>query len=156
MKIRKMKSGDLELVKNIAGSTGSEPDEIKKVLKNDEIFVVESDNKFVGFISLRKKGSIFEITELAVAPQFQNEGFGGELLTYARELAKLRGAKGLWVRTSNDNIPALTLYQKFGFKITDVKLGVLIKHHGREILGWGGIPVRDEIMLKLKFDNVKQ
>ncbi len=153
MKIREMKSYDLELIMDAASSTGSEPNEIREIFKKDEVFVAESDDKFAGFISLARRNLVSEITELAVVPQFQKGGFARELLVYVRELAKSRGAKELWVRTSNDNIPALMLYQKFGFKIVDVKVGALIEHHGREILGWKDIPVRDEIVLKLELDQ---
>jgi hypothetical protein len=57
-------------------------------------------------------------------------------------------AKRLVVRTSNDNIPALLLYQKNGFRITEIRIGVMVEHHGAEIPGWEGIPVRDEVILE--------
>jgi ribosomal protein S18 acetylase RimI-like enzyme len=123
MIIREKREEDLNFIMSIASSTGSEPDEIKEILERDEIYVAELDGQLAGFVSLRKNESILKITELAIAPQFQNKGFARELLSYVRELAGSRGVKELWVRTSNDNIPALTLYQKFGFRILDIKLG---------------------------------
>jgi hypothetical protein len=53
------------------------------------------------------------------------------------------------VATSNDDLPALYVYQREGFVITEVAAGAILAHHGREELGFASIPVRDEIRLEL-------
>ncbi|MDY7041482.1 MAG: GNAT family N-acetyltransferase, partial [Chloroflexota bacterium] len=54
----------------------------------------------------------------------------------------------LVVSTTNDDLLALYLYQRFGFRITGVLPGGLVEHHGKEEPGFAGIPVRDEIRLE--------
>jgi len=54
----------------------------------------------------------------------------------------------LVVSTTNDDLLALYLYQRFGFRVTEVLPGRLVEHHGGEESGFAGIPVRDEIRLE--------
>ena len=51
------------------------------------------------------------------------------------------------VATTNDDLPALALYQRYGFRVTEVIPGGVAAHHGGEFPGFAGIPVRDEIRL---------
>lgn len=60
------------------------------------------------------------------------------------------GLRTMILSTSNDNLPALYFYQRRGFVIEQVLPGVALKHHqasGEPEIGFGGIPVRDEIRL---------
>ena len=79
-------------------------------------------------------------TGLALLDQIINE-------TAIRQEAKRRGLPAIRVTTTNDNIPALALYQTAGFRIESVGLGCVARHHGREERGWRRLPVRDEIRL---------
>lgn len=54
----------------------------------------------------------------------------------------------LVVATSNDDVPALYLYQRLGFVLTGIKVGAILRHHGGEERGFAGIPVRDELQLE--------
>jgi ribosomal protein S18 acetylase RimI-like enzyme len=65
-------------------------------------------------------------------------------------IARAEGAERLIVATTNDDLPALGLYQRLGFTITQVLVGKLLEHHGGVELGFAGIPVRDEIQLELR------
>jgi hypothetical protein len=51
---------------------------------------------------------------------------------------------------SNYDLPALALYQRNGFRITEVAPGNVAQHHGGELPGFAGIPVRDEIRLEFR------
>ena len=56
------------------------------------------------------------LQHLAVHPASQGRGFGGVLLRHALGLADASGAP-VYLETSNPN--NLTLYQRFGFRVTD-------------------------------------
>jgi ribosomal protein S18 acetylase RimI-like enzyme len=129
--------------------TGAEQDEIDEMLKGDKVYVAKRREVTIGFFALRKinKRNLVEISGLATAKKQRRKGYGNLLINQAEREARGMNAKGIIVRTSNDNIPALALYQKNGFKITEIKLGVMVEHHGAEIPGWEGIPVRDEVTL---------
>ncbi|HSR30557.1 MAG TPA: GNAT family N-acetyltransferase [Anaerolineae bacterium] len=83
-------------------------------------------------------------------PDFQGRGGGRSLLDAVHGEAVQRGLAQLLVVTSNDDLPALALYQRYGFRITEVIPGRIAQHHGAEFPGFAGIPVRDEIRLTYK------
>jgi ribosomal protein S18 acetylase RimI-like enzyme len=85
---------------------------------------------------------------LNVLPACQGRGGGGALIAaVVDEAARLLQARCL-VATSNDDLVALALYQQHGFHLTALIPGAIVRHHGSELTGFAGIPVRDEIRLE--------
>ena len=135
----------------LAPAAGSEQHEIDEMIKRDRIFIAKRDKKTIGFVALRtiKQENAIEISGLATVEDERGRGIAKLLIKYAEKTAQGMNTKKLVVRTSNDNIPALALYQKNGFKISEVRLGAMVQHHGgKEVRGWKGTPVRDEIILE--------
>lgn len=66
------------------------------------------------------------------------------------EAARRAGADRLVVATTNDDLPALALYQRLGFAIKGLQAGQLIEHHEGTEPGFAGLPVRDEIQLEMR------
>jgi ribosomal protein S18 acetylase RimI-like enzyme len=92
---------------------------------------------------------------LNVLPTYQGRGGGRSLLDAICEEAKVRGLAWVLVATTNDDLPALALYQRYGFRITEIVTGRVAEHHGSdlsgsELSGFAGIPVRDEVRLKVR------
>ena len=102
----------------------------------------------VGLLSYAIEGEELVIVMLNVLPEYQGHGAGRSLLQAAIEEARRHGLSRILVTTSNDDLPALYLYQSCGFAIFEVVPGRIAKHHGEEIAGFGGIGVRDEIRLQ--------
>jgi ribosomal protein S18 acetylase RimI-like enzyme len=86
---------------------------------------------------------------LNVLPRWQGRGAASDLIAAVIDMARAEGANQLVVVTTNDDLPALGLYQRLGFTITEVAAGRLVEHHGGIELGFAGIPVRDEIRMEL-------
>jgi ribosomal protein S18 acetylase RimI-like enzyme len=97
-------------------------------------------------------GDEAEVRALAVDHAARRNHVGAALLAAAEEA--LAGADVLraWLVTTNDNLPALALYQKAGWRLTDLRAGAIdnlrqtIKP-GIPAVGQGGIPLRDELEL---------
>ena len=143
-------------VRDLASSTGMEEDEIDEMIEKDKVFVVGRQEGVTGFIALtcNKIARNIEISGLAIKENQRGRGYASLLLKHAEGFARRHKSRELIVRTSNDNIPALALYQEKGFIIREVKLGSMIAHHaGKEILGWKNIPVRDAIILEKRLPN---
>jgi ribosomal protein S18 acetylase RimI-like enzyme len=87
---------------------------------------------------------------LNVLPGYQGRGAGRALLNAVRDEAVQHGLGRILVVTSNDDLPALALYQRAGFQIVEVLPGRIAQHHGGEFPGLAGIMVRDEIRLALE------
>jgi ribosomal protein S18 acetylase RimI-like enzyme len=92
------------------------------------------------------------VVMLNVLPDYQGRGGGRSLLDAVCEEARGRGLSRVLVATTNDDLPALALYQRNGFRITEIVAGRVAEHHGAgsELVGFAGIPVRDEVRLEFQ------
>ena len=84
------------------------------VLHENQVFVVESDERPVAFMAMR----VDFIDHLYVHPDFQGRGIGKDLLEYARKLSP----DHVWLYTLQINTEARAFYEKNGF--TAEKFGV--------------------------------
>jgi ribosomal protein S18 acetylase RimI-like enzyme len=112
-------------------------------------FVVLDGEELVGFLSYSVENDRMSLVMLNVVPEGQGHGVAKAMLGAAVSEAQTLGLASLVVATSDDDLPALDFYQRAGFVITEVVPGLLVEHHGRVEEGFGGIPVRDEIHLRL-------
>ena len=85
---------------------------------------------------------------LNVLPGYQGRGGGRSLLDAICQEAGERGLARILVVTTNDDLPALALYQRYGFHIIEILAGRVARDHGGAFDGFAGIPVRDEIRLQ--------
>lgn len=104
-----------------------------------------------GALVYRLLGNALHIVALATDPMWQRAGVGGHLLAEAQLLAKRLNLQRLLVAMSNDNLPALYFYQRHGFELLELVPGAMLSCLGREVTGFGGIPIRDEIRLQKTF-----
>ena len=77
------------------------------VLKEDQVFVVESDERPVAFMAMRDDF----IDHLYVHPHYQKQGLGKLLLEYARQLSP----DHIWLFTLQINRNAREFYERNGF-----------------------------------------
>ena len=107
-------------------------------------------DEIVGVASYAREGDAVNLVMLNVLPRWQGRGTARGLIAAVTEVARAEGAKRIIVATTNDDLPALGLYQRLGFTITEVVVGQLLEHHGGVEPGFSGIPVRDEIRMELR------
>jgi len=149
---RKAEDKDKKLIRQLAREAGSEEEEIDYFLQQDQLLVASQPKtkEFLGFIAYHTIENRLEISELGVREGSRRQKVGTKLLERVKETALTKNLDKVTVETSNDNIPALSLYQQFGFVIKEVKPGKLVEHHGKEEEGWHEIPVRDLFRLELE------
>ena len=78
-------------------------------------------------------------------------GIGGALVEAVANAARAAGCTRLHVTTTNDNLPALRLYQRHDFVLVTLRPGVIDETRRiKEIsaTGHAGIPIRDELALE--------
>jgi ribosomal protein S18 acetylase RimI-like enzyme len=94
-----------------------------------------------------------ELVCLAVAADHRQQGVGGALV---EAVVKAVTADSIWLLTTNDNLDALRLYQRHGFRIERVVVGGLEDARrlkpGIPATGEYGIPILDELILRRKID----
>jgi ribosomal protein S18 acetylase RimI-like enzyme len=85
------------------------------------LFLLENDTVF-GTVALIPHGpGCYEIAKMAVSERARGKGFGDILMKAAEEVAIQKGAKKLMLLSNTVLNPAISLYQKHGFKT--VRLG---------------------------------
>jgi ribosomal protein S18 acetylase RimI-like enzyme len=79
-------------------------------------------------------------------------GIGGALVEAVADAARSAGCARVRLITTNDNLPALRLYQRHGFVLAAVRLDELAATRRRKpeipATGHAGIPIRDELELE--------
>lgn len=79
----------------------------KQIVKNNQIWVVESQKYPVGFMAMNNDF----VDQLYIAPDHQRRGIGRSLLNLARE----RSPNHVWLYTLQVNTSAREFYEKNGF-----------------------------------------
>jgi len=79
----------------------------KQIVKNNQIWVVESQNYPVGFMAMNNDF----VDQLYIDPNHQRRGIGRSLLNLARE----RSPDHVWLYTLQVNASAREFYEKNGF-----------------------------------------
>jgi GNAT superfamily N-acetyltransferase len=113
-------------------------------------YVACDEDEIVGVASYAQEEETTNLVILNVLPRWQGRGAASDLIAAVIGMARAEGANRLIVATTNDDLPALGLYQRLGFTIAEVVVGKLVEHHGGIELGFAGIPVRDEIRMELR------
>jgi ribosomal protein S18 acetylase RimI-like enzyme len=79
-------------------------------------------------------------------------GVGGALVEAIAQIAREAGATRLHLVTTNDNLPALRLYQRHGFVLAELRAGQIEESRRLKpqisATGHAGIPIRDELVLE--------
>lgn len=109
------------------------------------------DGERAGLVTYQIKDGSCEIVTLnALRPGL---GIGTLLISQITELAEQEGCEKIWLITTNDNTRALRFYQKNGFHLSALRVGVMDDYRKVKpeipLTGENGIPIRDEIELEM-------
>lgn len=88
--------------------------------------------ELVGYFVLMAAAGEAHLLNLSVAASHQRKGHGEALLREAVGLARLRGAKNMFLEVRPSNRGAQALYTRFGFRKVAVRRGYYPAHSGRE------------------------
>jgi ribosomal protein S18 acetylase RimI-like enzyme len=112
--------------------------------------VAETDGERVGLATYAVEGAECELVTLDALSV--GGGIGGPLVEAVAEAARDAGAARLWLITTNDNLPALRLYQRHGFTLCALRRGAVDAARERKpqipATGHAAIPIRDELELE--------
>lgn len=72
--------------------------------------------KVVGRAHLISYPHLVEVAEVMVVPAYRRQGIATLLIQTLLAIAQQKGATSVDIGTEEDNVPALTLYQKLGFR----------------------------------------
>ena len=99
--------------------------------------IIKHGNKIVGFSKMMLNNTHPEITisniakmdQIYLLDSFHGLKLGAQLLQYNIEISKFYNQNGMWLIVWIKNLPAISFYQKFGFRIIADKDFHLTKTH---------------------------
>ena len=84
--------------------------------KGGMIFYAKYSNEIIGTVSLIKiDDTTFELSKMAVTDGVQGLGIGKKLMIHCIAIAEEKGIKKLILYSNRKLLPAIHLYEKFGF-----------------------------------------
>lgn len=86
------------------------------------IFFAKINNEIIGAIALIKLSEgVFELSKMAISPEYQGKKIGQALLKFSIEFAKNQGWGTLLLYSNRKLENAVYLYKKFGFKEIEIE-----------------------------------
>lgn len=124
--IRSMTNNDWDILHEMEQEI-LEEDQLRKdhfinMVKKGNYFAMEIDGQFVGELYVNRFGSDeAHLRRIGVAKLHQRKGYGTILMKHAIDWFKKEdGISTVHLYTQDHNIPAQSLYKKFGFKVTGI------------------------------------
>ena len=129
--------------------------ELVDVLEGPALVAVDGDRP-IGIVSwlTDPDRAAAEVRVLMVTANARGQGVGRLLIDTATEALRAEGVRRVWLVTTNDNLAALALYQKAGWRLAAVRPGAIDELRRSikpaiSLVGEHGIPIRDELQLEL-------
>ena len=125
--IREMISEDLKTIKNILISDFDDfwnYNILKEELGSPNskyIIAKTNDGEIIGFAGIKVLIDTADIMNIVVKKSWRNQGVGNLLLNILISLCKDLNLLSLSLEVNEDNLPAIHLYEKFGFKNIGVR-----------------------------------
>lgn len=120
-----------------------------------EGFAAEADEQWAGVVTFYHTGDTTEVMSLdSLRP---GQGIGTALMQAVASQALAHGSSRLWLETTNDNTHALRFFQKRGYTLAAIRRNAVEEARklkpGIPLIGYDGIPIRDEIELELLLER---
>ncbi|MDQ1097588.1 MULTISPECIES: GNAT family N-acetyltransferase [Chryseobacterium] len=121
---------------------------IDTYIRHSEVFTAVYQEETIGVIALFPlEKNTAEIKNIAVKPEFQQQGIGTFLIENTFLAAKNNGMKSIMIGTANSSIGQLLLYQKLGFEMTEIKRNFFLDHYAETIFE-NGIQAKHMVVLE--------
>jgi ribosomal protein S18 acetylase RimI-like enzyme len=114
-------------------------------------FVAVADDERAGLVTYAVRGDECEV--VTIRSLREGIGAGRALLDAVRGAAVAAGCRRLWLVTTNDNLRALEIYQRWGLNIVEFRRDAVIeaREHLKPIIperAKNGIPIKHELELE--------
>lgn len=117
-------------------------------------FLERRGGEIVGLLTYHLDGQCMEI--LTLNSTVEGQGIGSSLMLSAIDRARQLGCKKIWLTTTNDRLRVVDFHQRLGFRLTDVRLGVVDQARAVKpqipLVGERGVPMRDELVMELEIE----
>ncbi len=125
--IQKMQQQDIKAVAEIEARVFTMPWSAKgfqDALQQDTIFITaKQEEQMVGYCGMYCSFEEGEITNVAVSPESRSQGIGKKLIYQLLNYALEKGITRIVLEVRVSNVPAIKLYEGFGFQKAGVRKG---------------------------------
>jgi len=119
--------------------------------EKEEGFIERRDGEIVGLLTYHVENDVMEI--LTLNSTLEKSGIGSSLMLSAINAAREAECQKVLLTTTNDNLRAIGFYQRLGFRMVSINLGVVDEARKVKpsipLTGERGIPIHDEIVMEL-------
>lgn len=124
-------------------------EQVARYLPQSRVLALAEEGVVRGVLTLTARSwGVVEITNLAVAEEWQGRGLGRRLLEAAIDTARSVGALRLDICTGNSSLAQLGMYQRMGFRIASVEHDYFSLNYPEPIIE-NGIRCRDRLRLDM-------
>jgi len=104
----------------------------------DTGWVAVDDDRVIGFAGVEYEAwhRRLVLWHLYVQPTHRRSGVGRKLLEVVEAHGRARGARRVWLETSNVNVPGIAAYERLGYRLC-----------GADHTVYDGLPYQDEVAL---------
>ena len=97
----------------------------EKVLSNPKEFIIQNggfiffakiNTEIVGTVALINQGNFFELSKMAVKPNYQGKKIGLQLMQHCIKFARSKKWESITLYSNRKLVPAINLYTKIGFQ----------------------------------------
>ena len=88
------------------------------------IFFIKNETKVIGTIALIDQHNYFELSKMAILPEFRGLKIGQQLIEYCIRFAKQKKWKSITLYSHKKLVPAINLYKKVGFREVPLEIDV--------------------------------
>ena len=130
IEIRRVRIDDISAIVEIEKNSYPDPWSVKMFegelqLEFSNFFAAIKGSEIAGYICLWTVSDEGQITNITVKECFRKKGLGSILMKYIIDISYAMKIKKMFLEVRASNYPALSLYEKFGFK----KIGVREKYY---------------------------
>jgi len=85
-------------------------------IKNFSVFICNENGQATGYGQIICNKGFYTIVNLGILHEYRKQGYGEMLVKYLVELCHKQSIKNVYIRVDKNNLKALSLYSKIGFK----------------------------------------
>lgn len=122
---------------------------VQQYVQNGQCFAMMAQGEVIGiFVWLPLHAQAIEIKNIAVRSDRQNQGVAQKMLTFAIDKAKKQAYRTMEIGTGTTSLQQLYLYQKMGFRFTEIWRDFFVTHYAQPIFE-NGLQLKDMVRLRL-------
>jgi ribosomal protein S18 acetylase RimI-like enzyme len=90
--------------------------------EKDRVWVCEDGDQMIGFLLVMHRDQITaQFRYFYLEPEYRGIGLGSKLMQLFMDFVKEKGYRQTYLWTTNEQVTATKLYEKYGFKLTEEK-----------------------------------